>query len=124
MISTQVDAAVLAELPPDIADELRAQMGRDAAVSRRSPPPRAPPAKPAAARPSPAKRSIAAFFSKPAPRPPPPDARPPDPPPVDEGAVGRVVEMGFGRARAVAALAACRGDVERAVARLLGEAPG
>ena len=121
-----VDAAVLAELPPDIADDLRAQMGRDAAVSRRSPPARAPPAKPAAARPSPAKRSIAAFFSKPAPRPPPPppDARPPDPPPVDEGAVGRVVEMGFGRARAVAALAACRDDVERAVARLLGEAPG
>ena len=54
---------------------------------------------------------MAAFLAKP-PRPP-AAPRPPD------GGLDRILEMGFGRARAEAALAAAGGDAARAIETLL-----
>jgi 2-oxoglutarate dehydrogenase E2 component (dihydrolipoamide succinyltransferase) len=107
-----VDASVLAELPKDLREAVEAQMRLDAAVSRKSPPAKraavAPRASPPPKRP---KSTMAAFLAKP-PRPP-AAPRPPD------GGLDRILEMGFGRARAEAALAAAGGDAARAIETLL-----
>ena len=104
-----VDASVLAELPKDLREAVEAQMRLDAAVSRKSPPAKRAAAAPRASPPKRPKSTMAAFLAKP-PRPP---AAPPD------GGLDRILEMGFGRARAEAALAAAGGDAARAIESLL-----